>query len=235
VNRPQELYYFDTVFPHAATELPFAWWVKCVLLSGVAPRADAAVVCPAWDARLRVGDPAPPNTDLRAMLQRIDGHITAEWWAANVNAGAAVQGVCTASPSSKLLENEETLKAQFEVAKALLQQRPAVGASLDETCFRERVFERTVLNTKGWEAALNGFYTQGTPVGDEFLVSAVPLAVDHKARSLSLFALPAFLLRADAARRCTPTACGRRSASTGSARRGSPRARSTRPRAAPTA
>jgi hypothetical protein len=176
---PEWLYFFDEEAPHAATELPFAWWVKCTLLSGIAPAHDAVVHCPAWSSRTsRVADTL--GATVTDALRRLDGAITERWWAENVATGAA--DVDEETCLGGAFENEQYLSEMaFRFREHVLQSLDVdLAASLAETCFEAQEHDVERLATdRTWMSALSRLYTFGDPGGilPEYLVSRRPRTV----------------------------------------------------------
>jgi hypothetical protein len=161
-NSPEWLYYFDTEFPHTATELPFAWWVKCTLLNGIAPAADKIVPCPAWTARTSRVEDAVFET-VGALLRRLDAHVTQEWWRDNVNEGAAEMSYDTCRPVNQAdaYENEDFLAEMFLRFReyVAINLEDELTESLGETCFEKKEFDVDAQGTnRDWMRALRGFY-----------------------------------------------------------------------------
>lgn len=185
--RPEWLYYFDSQFPHTATEFPFAWWVKCTLLSGVRPASNAIVACPAWERRLSDLGEAGGET-VASVLRRLDGHVTEEWWSEKINQGASSVDENTCLPAGGVTptENEERLIQMFHLARESLLQPGGLylEESLAETCFSRKEFDvDTWKADRNWMLALLRFYTFGdeSAIPEEYVFSTGRRTVEHEA------------------------------------------------------
>lgn len=187
VTRPQWLYHFDETFPHTATEFPFAWWVKCTLLSGVDPSPNAVITCDAWERRLGTLQ-GVRGIRVAEALRRVDGHISADDWEQDVQTGASVMreqwcaDMRTYPGDAK--QNEKTLGAAFANMRTTLQPREDLDASLDEKCFRERVFDRAAWDRdRSWMYNVEQYYATGDPewLRDAYLKSSGDITSERDA------------------------------------------------------
>ena len=142
------MYYFDENYPHSATYIPFAWWVKCTVMSGIVLQSDAKIACDAWDKR--TSQITEQLSVYEALLYLEADFVESRW--ETIRSGEALEytQICQ-KEQSDFVNTDFAFDVNYALSalqdgRQTFLQRQNIAQSLRQTCYTRKFFkEDTIL------------------------------------------------------------------------------------------